>query len=80
MHRAGLQTAQRLDHEIGADGREARRDGLSRIVWRDREFVLEKDISCVEARVDAHGRDTRDSLAIRDGPLNGCCTAIFRQE
>ena len=55
MDRAGLQGAQSFDHEIGADGGQARGEGFGGVVGRDGEFLLQEDVAGVEAGVDAHG-------------------------
>src|SRR5579872_1458964 len=59
-NRAGLQAAQSLDHEIGADGGEARGEGFGGVVGRDCELLLLEDVASVEAGVDAHGGDASD--------------------
>ncbi len=80
MNGTCLQAAQRLDHEIGADGGQARSESLGGIVGRDGEFLLQQDVAGVEAGVDAHGGDAGDGFAVCDGPLDGRGAAIFREQ
>ena len=80
MNGAGLQAAQGFDHEIGADGGEARGEGFGGVVGGDGKFLLQEDVAGVEAGVDAHGGDAGDGFAVGDGPLNRRGAAIFREQ
>src|SRR5579864_3648177 len=76
----GPQTAQCLDQHIGTYGSEPWCNCFGSVVRLDREFVLKKNVAGIEARVNAHRGDPGDGFAARNGPLDGCSTAIFRKQ
>src|ERR1700722_4509999 len=80
MDGADLQSAQGLDHEIGTNGGEARRNGFGGVIRCDGELLLHQDVSGVEAGINAHGGDTGDSFALCNRPLDRGGAAIFWQE
>src|SRR5215469_18551388 len=72
--------AQGFNHEGGTHRGEAGGKGFGRVVGGDGQFALGKDVSGVEAGVDAHDRDTSHRFALGNGPLDGGSTAILGEQ
>ena len=80
LNHLGLQAVQGIHDKIGADGGEAWSKSFGGVVGHDREFLLKKNVTSVEAGIDPHGGDAGDGLAIRDGPLDRRGATIFREQ
>ena len=80
MDGSRLQATQGFNHEIGAGCGEFRGKGFGSVVGRDGEFLLQEDVAGIESGVDAHAGVAGDRFAIRDGPLDGCGAAVFREQ
>ena len=80
MHGSSLQSTESFDHEFRSHDGQHGDDRFGRVMRADGMFPLQEDGTGVEAGVDAHGGHARDRFATRNGPLNRCRPAIFRQK
>ncbi len=78
--RAGLQPAQGAEHEVGSDCGQSRRYSFGGVFGLDRDLLLQKYVSGVEAGIDAHGGDARRGFSLGNRPLDGRRAPVLGQE
>ena len=77
---SGLQSMQRLHHQVGADRGQPRSQRLRGVIRRDRNFLLQQNVAGIESGIDAHGGHAGHRLSHGDRPLNWRGPAILGQQ
>jgi len=65
---------------VGAKRGEARGESFRSVVRRNGKLLPEEDVASVEAGINAHGGDSGDGFAVRNGPLDRRGAPVFRQQ